>query len=264
MSLIKKFVMVCNKCGKESQVTNATESNVNILGEDFFLCDDCLYYILDAINGKSIPIVDEPGLKMSIKSYGIPVDPLKQAVKKPLKSDPDQDEKDKIEFEELTDWGSDDEPTKKIVPDLDPKVSKKADYIRWDDYEIEKIVECFKQGMTLKEISIKRKLTHSQIQNLVHRIKNAKPDSKYYIWKCKYGDILEQTIKSNMEKPTTFTEDLVEQMFDLREQGLSWNEISIKLNLIPSSIYAFTRNLRMAKPGSRLYELAKKYGYIDD
>lgn len=255
MSLIKKFVMVCNRCGKESQVTNATESNVNILGEEFFLCDDCLYYILDVINGKSIPVIDEPDLKMSIKRYGTPID----------KNDPDQDEQDKIEFEELTDWGSDDKPAKKLVPDFDPLSSEKREYIKWDDYEVEKVMELKEQGMTWKDIGVIRKLTRPQLQQLAVRIRSAKPGSKYYTWKLKYGDMLDRTEKELKKRraPTILTDEVVEKMFALKSQGMSWNVIAEELKLNVDSISTFVCNLKNAKPGTRMYELAKKYGYID-
>lgn len=255
MSLIKKFVMVCNRCGKESQVTNATESNVNILGEEFFLCDDCLYYILDVINGKSIPVVDEPDLKMSIKRYGTPID----------KNDPDQDEQDKIEFEELTDWGSDAKPVKDKTSDFDPKTSKKVEYIKWDDYEVEKVMNLREQSMTWDEIGVILKRTHSQLEGLASRIRTAKPGSKYYNWKLRYNDLLIRTEKlmQGLRSRTVLTDEVVEKMFALRGQGMSWNDISKTLNLNEKTIYTFIHTLKKAKPGTRMYELAKKYGYID-
>lgn len=39
MALITKSLVLCNKCGKESE-SGAT--NVTILGEEFYLCDECL------------------------------------------------------------------------------------------------------------------------------------------------------------------------------------------------------------------------------
>ena len=49
MALISKQVLVCNKCEKEA--VGAT-SNVTILGEEFYFCDDCLERLLNWVSRK--------------------------------------------------------------------------------------------------------------------------------------------------------------------------------------------------------------------
>ena len=48
MALIKKNVLLCNKCNKESEA----DPNVIILGEEFYLCDDCLERLVQWITTK--------------------------------------------------------------------------------------------------------------------------------------------------------------------------------------------------------------------
>lgn len=244
MSLIKKFVMVCNRCGSESTATNDTESNVSVLGEDFFLCDNCLDYIIDVINGK------DSGLKMTIKRYEIP------------KETPEQNEKDAIEFEELTGWDAEKAKPENLSFGFDPYKDEKREYVKWDDYEVEKVFDLRKSGLSWAQIAKERKLTICQIRQFVHRIRNAKPGNKYHTWFTKYEPLLDLGSSPRHTGPV-YTDELVEKMFNLHAQGMTWNAIAEELNLSKDSVYQFTSKLKRAKPGSHLYELAKKYGYID-
>ena len=56
MALIKKSILVCNKCGKEVEAT----ANVTILGEEFYLCDDCLERLIRWVTVQSKQEADEP------------------------------------------------------------------------------------------------------------------------------------------------------------------------------------------------------------
>ncbi len=55
MALITKQILVCNKCGASKE---SVESNVTILGEPFYFCDDCLETMLNWVS-RQIPKVDE-------------------------------------------------------------------------------------------------------------------------------------------------------------------------------------------------------------
>ena len=65
MALITKQILECNKCGHREE--NA-EANLNIFGEDFYLCDDCLENVVNwiskPINHTSRTRTDEPKHKL--------------------------------------------------------------------------------------------------------------------------------------------------------------------------------------------------------
>ena len=60
MAIITKSVLICNKCGKE---TEATGANVNILGEDFFLCDECLERLINWVS--RAPLSDDEVIQLA-------------------------------------------------------------------------------------------------------------------------------------------------------------------------------------------------------
>ena len=50
MALISRVALACNKCGKEFYNAKA---NLNIMGEEFYLCDKCMDGLLDYLNSKT-------------------------------------------------------------------------------------------------------------------------------------------------------------------------------------------------------------------
>ena len=148
MALITKQVLVCNKCGKE--VANGSP-NMTILGEEFYLCDECLERLL---NWVSIPTVQEVDLdKLAAK--------LNQA------------------------------PEPKVVTTQTPREKGKrfsTTNVNWDDYNIDKVLTMVEQGMCDEDIGKAMCTSTASIMSLLNRIRRSTPGTDKY--KYSYRDRL--------------------------------------------------------------------------
>lgn len=119
MALISRIALACNKCGKEFYDAKA---NLNIMGEEFYLCDRCLDGLLDYISSKS--------LKTSMEE------------KKPTTS-----------------------------------------YTVWDDYNLGKLMDYMKQGLTQPAIADAFCVGRGAITSILYHIRNSVPGSNLYKWR---------------------------------------------------------------------------------
>ena len=119
MALISRIALACNKCGKEFYDAKA---NLNIMGEEFYLCDHCLDGLLDYISNKT-----------------------------------HQDRQSK------------EKPT--------------LTYTVWDDYNLGKLMDYMKQGLTQQAIADTFCVGRGAITNILYRIRNSVPGSNLYQWR---------------------------------------------------------------------------------
>ena len=145
MALITKQVLVCNKCGTE--VTNGS-SNVTILGEDFYFCDECLERLLNWVT---------------------PVSELNEAT--PVS-------KNEVVVEKTT---------TSVSREKGQRFS--ATNVRWDEYNIDKVLTMVEQGMGNEDIGKALCTSSASIMCLLSRIKYSKPGTEKYPYRERFLNI---------------------------------------------------------------------------
>ena len=141
MALITKQVLICNKCGKE--VANGA-SNMTILGEEFYLCDECLERLLNWVSRPTIQEIDLDKLAAKLDT------PSQDIVKKPTG----------------------------VTREKGQRFS--STNVLWDDYNIDKVLTMVEQGMTNRDIGSVMCTTEGSIVCLLNRIKHSNPGSEKY------------------------------------------------------------------------------------
>lgn len=138
MALISKQVLVCNKCGKEAvEVT----SNVTILGEEFYFCDECLERLRNWVSRK--PMSDTEVVAMA-KRFIAERESSTQTV------------------------------TKK------PHAPRSKSYVRWDDYNIDRLLSLREQGYGYDQCAEALGTTNASIMNILQHIRDAKVGTEKY------------------------------------------------------------------------------------
>lgn len=185
MALIRKHVVVCNRCKYETEMAYYPErGNLTIEDDSFYLCGNCLSLIKSIVNGEDY---------ISTKSINKEEDPLIYYKHEPVD----------IEFEEIDldapeyrSFGFDSSKFKDInfvdEADTDDDTDNdwnvngdKREYIKWDDYIVEKIVKLRREGCSWTDICKQLKLTKSQMSSFLNNVKH--PDrilnnEKYIRW----------------------------------------------------------------------------------
>lgn len=138
MALITKQLLVCNKCGKE--VADGSP-NMTILGEEFYLCDECLERLLNWVSQPTIQEIDLNKLAAKLDT------PPQDTFKKPKSS---------------------------------TRERFSSTNIIWDEYNIDKVLSMVEKGMTNADIGSIMCTTEASIMCLLNRIKYSKPGSEKY------------------------------------------------------------------------------------
>lgn len=265
--LIRKNACECNKCGKIDIVEmDVFAANVILMSEEFYLCKDCIAPIMDYItagNGKGVieEITDlHKQVPLDLRDFvECPTVENKEETPEPEENEP----KDPGDFTFSIDWKK--KEIKPGVPnDWDPKKEKAREYVSWSDYEVEKIVNLYRQGLSWVEIAKQLKFTVSQLYCLGQHIRNPKGilnKEKYERWAKQYPDVFVDNTKA---KPTIekFTVQQIEDILEKRGSGMAWLKISEEMNIPRITLTRIIEQLEQSKPGDRTYDLAVKYGYI--
>lgn len=145
MALITKTIVACNKCGKEVVWDG---SNVRVLDEEFYLCDDCLERLINWLTVKSEPVVEEPK-NIEVK----------------------EEVKEKVSRRETL-------PT--FVPNGRPST-----HIQWDEYNINRLLDMWGHNYKLRECGAVFKVGISGINKMLVRIREAQPGSNLYPYQAR-------------------------------------------------------------------------------
>ena len=246
--LIKKNACECNKCGKIDIVElDVFAANVILTGEEFYLCKDCIAPIMDYITSGKTTIEEKPTDLRNFVEY----EPVEKNEKPP---EPEESEPKKGLSK----------ATFAIVPNnWDPKTEKAREYVIWSDYEVEKIANLYRQGLSWVEIAKQLKFTVSQLYSLGQKIRNPKGilnKEKYVRWAKQYPDVF----VDNTKGPTIerFTLQQIEDVLEKRGSGMTWLKISEEMHIPRITLTRIIEQLEQSKPGDRTYDLAVKYGYV--
>lgn len=238
--LIKRNACECNKCGKVDIVAaDIFAANVILMSEEFYLCKDCIAPVMDYITSGKTTIEEKPMDLRNFVEY--------ETVEKNEKS-PEPEEKKDL----------------KIYPNnWDPKTEKAREYVMWSDYEVEKIVNLYRQGLSWVEIAKRLKFTVSQLYCLGQHIRNPKGilnKEKYERWARQYEDVF----LNNTKGPTIdrFTVQQIEEILEKRGSGMTWLKISEEMHIPRITLTRIIEQLEQSKPGDRTYDVAVKYGYV--
>lgn len=250
--LIRKNACECNKCGKIDIVElNIFAANVILMGEEFYLCKDCIAPIMDYITSGKTTIEEKPMDLRNFVEY-----PTEVKVENKIEpSEPEESEPKKGLSK----------ATFAIVPNnWDPKTEKAREYVIWSDYEVEKIVNLYRQGLSWVEIAKQLKFTVSQLYCLGQHIRNPKGilnKEKYERWAKQYPDVFVDNTKA---KPTIekFTVQQIEDILEKRGSGMAWLKISEEMHIPRITLTRIIEQLEQSKPGDRTYDIAVKYGYV--
>lgn len=261
--LIKKNACECNKCGKIDIVElDVFAANVIIMSEQFYLCKDCITPVIDYITDKNSKIMTiQPEVVKIIESQAKANDELKKAGRLSLNEAFSNIGIDPVETGDAIGW-----------PDnWNPDSEKAREYVMWSDYEIEKIVDMYRKGLTWKQIAKGLKLTIAQIYSLLAKIRNPKSvlnKEKYLRWAKQYPDVFIDTWKSkggnNSNSPAIdkFSVQEIEEILEMHKNGTSWVNIADEKGVGRNTLWRLTTQLEQSKPGDRTYDLAVKYGYV--
>lgn len=305
MALIRKHVVVCNRCKYETEMMAyyPERGNLTIEDDSFYLCGNCLSLIKSIVNGEDY--ISPKQISDDEKLLSLRRGP-----------NPDELEFEEIDFDEFK--GSknlDEEPG----TDDDWNINgDKREYIKWDDYIVEKIVKLRREGCSWTDICKQLKLTRSQMSSFLNNVKH--PDrilnnEKYIRWANMYknelidGPLVRQNGRSKLtdgfkaevakainlgmkdqdvmdtyhisrsslvriknefltkkvykKSNDRFTPELVKEMFEAHDGGMSWNQVAKCLDIPVITITRFVNSLATAKEGDWMYEYAKEYGYIN-
>lgn len=147
MALIKKNILVCNKCGKEAEAS----SNMTILDEEFYLCDKCLERLINWLTVKSEPVKeDKPSVQKEF--FG--------------------EEEKKVSWQET-------QPTY-VAPSGRPTT-----YIQWDEYNINKLLDLWGQNLTGKQCAAQFKIGWGSVAKILTRIRQATPGTTLYPYQAR-------------------------------------------------------------------------------
>lgn len=141
MALISKQVLVCNKCEKE---TVGVSSNVTILGEEFYFCDDCLERLLNWVSRK--PMSDTEVVAVA-----------KQFI-------------------------AEREPSTQTVVKLSHAPRVKT-YYNWSDYNIDRLLSLREQGYSYDRCAEALGTTCASVMNVLHHIRDAEVGTDKYPYK---------------------------------------------------------------------------------
>ena len=258
--LIKKNACECNKCGKIDIVElDVFAANVILIGEEFYLCKDCIAPVMDYITSGKTTIEEKP---MDLRNF-VEYETVEKNEKPP---EPEESEPKKLgDFTFGIDWKK--KEIKSEVPAVqnnwDPKKEKAREYVIWSDYEVEKIANLYRQGLSWVEIAKQLKFTVSQLYCLGQHIRNPKGilnKEKYVRWAKQYEDVF----INNTKGPTIerFTLQQIEEILEKRGSGTSWLKISEEMNIPRITLTRIIEQLEQSTPGDRAYDIAVKYGYV--
>ena len=166
MALIKKNILVCNKCGKEAEAS----SNMTILGEEFYLCDKCLERLINWLTVKSEPVKeDKPNVQ----------EEFSQLVNECF----GEDEK-KVSCQETK--------STYVAPSGRPTT-----YIQWDEYNINKLLDLWGQNFTGKQCAAQFKTGWGSVAKILTRIRQATPGTTLYQYQSRLNrlDIMRKNPK---------------------------------------------------------------------
>ena len=141
MALITKQVLVCNKCGNESENVS---SNVTILGEEFYFCDECLERLLNWVSRK--PVTDDEAVRIA-----------KQVIAERESTEPEQEKVKGKRFSSVN--------------------------TTWDEYNLEKLLALLESGVTDSEIGKELCVSQASISSVLYRIRNSFPGQEKYKYK---------------------------------------------------------------------------------
>lgn len=154
MALIKKSILVCNKCGNEAEA----EANMTILGEEFYLCDKCLERLINWMSLNPTEF-NQKTCERFIREH----------------EEKKVEEKPKNVFNENG------------IPEY-VKPEQWSTYTTWDDYNIDKLLNLWGQNLPMLKCATAFKVSRNSICNIFHRIRKSTPGSDLY----KYHDRLER------------------------------------------------------------------------
>ena len=155
MALIKRQILVCNRCGKEEL---DGRPNVSVLDEAFYLCDACLGGLLDYITDNTKVLADEctiaePDDNDYYETYAVVPEPDKETVYQPLFREKYQ--------------------------------HKYSTNLKWDDVNVDKVLTMVETGRTNEYIAKSMGTTVPSIDNILGRIRHAKAGSDLYPYKAR-------------------------------------------------------------------------------
>lgn len=145
MALIKRVIVSCNKCGAESN-GDYTSQLVNVLGEEYYLCDECTLRLLNWLSTttESCEVVQEVSTK----------------------PEPTQTS------------------TSTLSPIVGSN-DRRSSYFRWDDLANDKLVEMVNGGYNHTQIANEFRLSVASVSSQIFKIRHAKPGDQYHPWKRK-------------------------------------------------------------------------------
>lgn len=147
MALITKQVLICNKCEKEAV---GVTSNVTILGEEFYFCDECLERLLNWVSRK--PMSDTEVVAVA-----------KQFIAERESS------------------------TQTVIEKSHTPRSKS--YVKWDDYNIDRLLSLREQGYGYDHCAKALGTTNASILSILHHIRDAKVGTEKYPYRQRLLDM---------------------------------------------------------------------------
>lgn len=144
MAIITKSVLICNKCGKE---TEATGANMSILGEDFFLCDECLERLINWVS--RAPLSDDEVIQLAKDMVG--------------EKKPEKEEK----------------------PEKKSHAMKSKTKFVWDDYKIDNLLSLREWGYSYAECAMALGTTEASVMNVLTKIRTAEVGYPKYPYKAR-------------------------------------------------------------------------------
>ena len=256
--LIRKNACECNKCGKIDIVElDVFAANVILMGEEFYLCKDCIAPVMDYITSGKTTIEEKP---MDLRNF-VEYETVEKNEKPP---EPEENEPKKLgDFTFGIDWKKKKTPVNQ-KDDWNPGLDKAREYTIWSDYEIEKIVDLYHQGLPWREIARRLKFTYSQLNCLVQHIRNPRgivDNEKYKRWARQYPDVF---LKPTTPRTTIDKLSLqeIEDILEKRGSGVTWVDIAKETGINRNTLFRMMERLEQSKPGDRTYDIAVKYGYV--
>ena len=153
MALISKQVLVCNKCEKEAV---GVTSNVTILGEEFYFCDECLERLLNWVSRK--PMSDTEVVAVA-KQFIAEREPSTQEVVKPSHA---------------------------------PRATT---YYNWSDYNIDRLLSLRECGCSCDRCAKELGTTSASVMSILNRIRRSTVGSNLYQYRARCLDVSRQSRK---------------------------------------------------------------------
>lgn len=278
MSVIRRTVLVCNRCGCERAIDDIeciaavnvqltseplderyrlANLNQSCLWDSFYLCKKCMDLVKSVIEGEDyiLPKMLEKDEKPDLNLYKkLPEDEDTVPtgswhVKGP---DPDEMEFEEIDFNESEedDYLDSEEPKNEpIIRKWDPNKDKKRERIVWDDYIVEKIVDLIKKGYNKKLICTELKLTDKQYASFLYKVRNPNEvlgdNTKYIHWNKMYADVFLNSKPHKKRRPFTrfngLDSDTKGGIVTAIKAGKTEDEISEEFNVSRSTVWLIKR-----------------------